>query len=81
MYLGVVTMRYDQDENGEYVGIKKGNCELPTAKRMSMQLQNQQDLNMSMPDLRAQTRASVPDFDKYLNVKESKKQGKGGCCS
>lgn len=55
VYLGVVTMRYDQDENGDYVGIKKGNVELPAAKRMSARMTSMADLNESMPDLRIKT--------------------------
>lgn len=35
VYLGVVTRRYEEDEAGEFVGIKKGNVEIPISNRIS----------------------------------------------
>jgi hypothetical protein len=52
VYMGLITMKFDQDENGDYIGIKKGNCEVPASKRVSMQMQNNEFLNTTHPDLR-----------------------------
>ena len=34
VYMGLITMKYDQDEQGDYIGIKKGNAEVPSSKRL-----------------------------------------------
>ena len=60
VYMGLITMKYDQDQEGEYIGIKKGNAEVPTTKRLSMQLSNIEYLNTTHPDLRVINQKNDP---------------------
>ena len=76
VFQGILTQRYDKDEQGNYIGITPGNSEIPTAKRMSMRLGNSGYLNESMPDLRA----SYKSKQKVKLSGGAAQKKKEGCC-